>query len=93
MGNKIMKATLTALVLGASLLGGAASAQNASMTMEVALSMLELSAQRELQQYGFGDTDVMDLTLTQLAAIKAATTNNDYSDNDRKRQIGVILAN
>jgi hypothetical protein len=87
-----MKATITALALAASVLGGTAHAQNASMTMEVALSMLELSAQRELQQYGFGDTNVMDLTLTQIAGIKAATSNGDYSGNDRKRQIEVILA-
>jgi hypothetical protein len=88
-----MKATFTALALGASLLGGAASAQNASMTMEVALSMLELAAQRELQQYGYGDTDVMTLTLSQLAGIKAVTSSNDYGRAERERQIRVILAN
>jgi hypothetical protein len=88
-----MKATLTALALAASVLGGTAQAQDTSMTMEVALSMLELSAQRELKQYGYGDTNVMDLTLTQLAGIKAVTTSDDYSASDRKRQIGVILDN
>jgi hypothetical protein len=88
-----MKTTLTALALAASVLGGTAQAQNASMTMEVALSMLELSAQRELQHYGYGSTDVMDLTLSQLAGIKAATSNGDYNEGERKAQIGAILAN
>ena len=88
-----MKATFTALALAASLLGGAASAQDASMTMEVGLSMLELSAERELREYGYGDVDVMTLTLSQLAGIKAVTSSSDYSGDERERQIGVILAN
>jgi hypothetical protein len=33
----------------------------------------------------------MDLTLTQIAAIKAVTSSNDYGDSERKQQIGVIL--
>ena len=93
-----MKATITALALTASLLGGNVqaqdmSAQDMSMTMEVGLSMLELAAQHELQHYGFGDQDVMGLTLTQIASIKAVTTSSDYSDSERKQHIGVILAN
>jgi hypothetical protein len=93
LGNKTMKATITALTLAASLLGGNVQAQDMSMTMEVGLSMIELAAQRELQDYGFGDQDVMGLTLTQIASIKAVTSSNDYSDSERKQQIGVILAN
>jgi hypothetical protein len=93
LGNKTMKATITALTLAASLLGGNVQAQDMSMTMEVGLSMIELAAQRELQHYGFGDQDVMGLTLTQIASIKAVATSSDYSDSERKQQIGIILAN
>src|SRR5687768_12244626 len=92
-GNQTMKATFTALAVAASMLGGAASAQNASMTMEVALSMLELSAERALSHYGYDDTDVKGLTLSQLAGIKAVTSNGDYDEGERKAQIGVVLAN
>jgi hypothetical protein len=88
-----MKSTIAALAVAASLFGGAASAQNASMTMEVALSMLELAAERELRQYGYDETDVMALTLSQLAGIKAVTSNGDFDEGERKAQIGVILTN
>ncbi len=92
LGNKIMKATITALALAASLFGGNAQAQDMSTTMEVGLSMLELAAQHELQHYGFGDQDVMGLTLSQIASINAVATSSDYSDNERKQHIGVVLA-
>ena len=89
-----MKTTIAAIALAASLLGGSANAQDLSLanrTMDVGLSMLELSADVALKRYGFGDQNVMDLTLTQIAAIKAVTSSNDYGDNERKQQIGVIL--
>ena len=68
-----MKATIAAIAVAASLLGGSAIAQDLSLanrTMDVGLSMLELSADVALKKYGFGDQNVMDLTLTQIAAIK-----------------------
>lgn len=42
-----------------------------------ALSMLELSAQKELKSHGFADTDVMALTLSQLAQIKTIRQTSD----------------
>jgi hypothetical protein len=89
-----MKTTIAAIAVAASLLAGSANAQDLSLanrTMDVGLSMLELSAGTALKKYGFGDQNVMDLTLTQIAAIKAATSGNDYSESERKQQIGVIL--
>ncbi len=87
-----MKTTFAALAVVVSMLGGNARAQDMSMAMDVGLSMLELAAQHELQHYGFGDQNIMDLTLTQIASIKAVTTSADYSDSERKQHIGVILA-
>ena len=57
-----------------------------------ALSMLELSAQKELRDYGFADTDVMGLTLTQLAKIKTISQSSDYGSNEKTRQIERILS-
>jgi hypothetical protein len=91
-----MKTTIAAIALTAGLFGASAQAQDlalANRTMEVGLSMIELSADLALTQYGFGDQNVMDLTLTQLAAIKAVTSSNDYDDSERRQHIGVILAN
>jgi hypothetical protein len=91
-----MKTTIAAIALAAGLIGGSASAQDISLanrTMDVGLSMLELSADMALSKYGFGDQNVMDLTLTQIAAIKAVTSSGDYGDSERKQHIGVILAN
>jgi hypothetical protein len=95
-GNQTMKTTIaTTAVVASLLLGASANAQDLSLanrTMDVGLSMLELSADMALEKYGYGDQDVMDLTLTQIAAIKAVTSGNDYGDNERRQQIGVILA-
>jgi hypothetical protein len=91
-----MKTTLAAVALAASLLAGNANAQDLSLanrTIDVGLSMLELAADQALKKYGFSDQDVMDLTLTQIAAIKGVTSSGDYSENERKQHIGVILAN
>ena len=87
-----MKKTLAALALGATLIAGTASAQDTAMTMDVALSMLELSVDRELQKYGFEDQDVMNLTLNQLATIKHVAGSSDYGSNERAKQIQAILA-
>jgi hypothetical protein len=94
-GNQTMKTTIATAVVASLLLGASANAQDLSLanrTMDVGLSMLELSADMALEKYGYGDQDVMDLTLTQIAAIKAVTSGNDYGDNERRQQIGVILA-
>jgi len=60
-GEKItIGKTIAALALGASLIAGTASAQDTAMTTDVALSMLELAVDRELQKYGFEDQDIMN---------------------------------
>lgn len=84
-----MKRLALALVLASgATLGAPAFAQD----MGEALSMLELSAQRELRDYGFGDTDVMGLTLSQLAHIKTISQSSAYSSNEKMRQIEQVLA-
>ena len=83
-----MKRLALALVLASgATLGAPAFAQD----MGEALSMLELSAQKELRDYGFSDTDVMSLTLTQLAKIKTISQSSDYGSNEKMRQIEQIL--
>lgn len=86
-----MKTALTAFALATGLLAAPAIAQDANMTMDVGLSMLELAAHKELSQYGFGDFDVMDLSLNQLAKIRYVAGASDYSENDRKQQIKQII--
>jgi hypothetical protein len=84
-----MKRLALALVLASgATLGAPAFAQD----MGEALSMLELSAQKELRDYGFSDTDVMSLTLTQLAKIKTISQSSDYGSNEKMRQIERILS-
>jgi hypothetical protein len=84
-----MKRIALALVLAS---GASLAAPAFAQDMGEALSMLELSAQRELRDYGFTDTDVMRLTLSQLALIKGISQSSDYSSNDKMRQIERILA-
>jgi hypothetical protein len=83
-----MKRLALALVLASGALAAPVFAQD----MGEALSMLELSAQKELRDYGFADTDVMSLTLTQLAEIKTISQSSDYGSNEKMRQIERILA-
>ncbi len=86
-----MKTFLAASTIAVGLLSAPVFAQDANMTMDVGLSMLELSADRELTRYGFRDVDVMDLTLNQIAKIRYVATTSDFNDNDRKQQIEQII--
>jgi hypothetical protein len=61
----------------------AAAQDDMGMAMGMALSMLELSAERELRRHGFNDVDVMNLTLSQISGIRLATS--DASDNSQER--------
>jgi hypothetical protein len=61
--------------------------------MDVGPSMLEPAADMALKNYRFGDPNVMDLTLDQIATIKPATSIVDLGDCERKQGVGVILAN
>lgn len=85
-----MKRLALAFVLAS---GATLAAPAFAQDMGTALSMLELSAQKELKEYGFGSTDVMKLTLSQLAQIKTIAQASDYSTNEKTRQIQQILAN
>jgi hypothetical protein len=84
-----MKKTLTALAVAASLAGGAAFAQEAEM--DQSLSMLEVAAQRELAKVGITDVDVMTLTLSQLAEIKAITGSTDSNGEDMARAVKQVI--
>ncbi len=72
-----MTRTLTAITLAAGLAFGAvgttASAQtqtSALGTMEMGLSMLELSVARELNRIGINDVDVTELSLSQISQLQ-----------------------
>lgn len=84
-----MKRLALALVLAS---GATLAAPAFAQDMGEALSMLELSAQKELRDYGFSDVDVMSLTLTQLATIKTISQSSDYGSNEKMRQIERILS-
>lgn len=84
-----MKRLALALALAS---GAALAAPVFAQDMGEALSMLELSAEKELRDYGFADTDVMSLTLSQLAHIKNISQSSDYGSNEKMRQIERILA-
>lgn len=57
------------------------------MPMGEALSMLEISVKRELNSIGLGEVDVMLLTLSQLAEIQGAISEESISETDKRRQI------
>lgn len=84
-----MKRLALALVLAS---GATLAVPAFAQDMGEALSMLELQAQNELRDYGFADTDVMDLTLSQLAKIKTISQSSDYGSNEKMRQIEQVLS-
>jgi hypothetical protein len=83
-----MKRIALALALAS---GATLAAPVFAQDMGEALSMLELSAQKELRTYGFADTDVMGLTLSQLAQIKTIAQASDYGRNEKSKQIKQII--
>lgn len=92
-----MKHALIALALAAGCLAAPSFAAeptgtDTGMTMEVGLSMIELSAQRELDKVGLDKVDVMGLTLSQIAQIKLVANSADTGNQDMKRRIEQILA-
>jgi hypothetical protein len=85
-----MKKTLLALGLAASLSAGAAgiaSAQNTGMTMDMGLSMIELSVGNEFSRLGLGDVDVMSLTLEQVSELRNILNDSGNNDGDRTQMI------
>lgn len=91
-----MKRILTAFAVAGSLGAAApvaAEDRSAGMAMDVALSMLELSAERELRMHGITDVDVMGLTLDQLTAIRFATESDDEQGLRQQRLRQIVSAN
>ncbi len=87
-----MKSPLAAIVLAATTMTAApVVAQDSGMAMEMSLSMLELAAQRELQQLGLEDVDVMSLTLSQLSRIRLATSQDDMDQSGQAAQVRNIV--
>jgi hypothetical protein len=76
----------TAAVLAASPLSAVG-----AFAMDEELTMLEHSVNNEFAMLGITDYTMGELTLGQLAAIKAVTQNGDYSSSEKKNQIEVIL--
>jgi hypothetical protein len=89
-----MKQTLLALGLAASLsagVAGIASAQNTGMTMDMGLSMIELSVGNEFSRLGLGDVDVMSLTLEQVSELRNILNDSSNNDGDRTQMIRRVL--
>lgn len=86
-----MKTILTALTFASSLLSAPVFAQDATMTMEQGLSMLEQMAANELNSNGITGVDVMGLTLNQLAMIHGVATKSDTSETDKAQELKTIV--
>lgn len=86
-----MKRLISAAVIATFLSSGAVLAQSDSVSMDESLSMLELAAARELSKIGVTDVDVMTLTLSQLAEIKAITGATDSNGNDMARAVKQVI--
>jgi hypothetical protein len=89
-----MKKTFLALGLATALSVGAAgvaSAQNTGMTMDMGLSMIELSVGNEFSRLGLGDVDVMSLTLEQVSELRNILNDSSNNDGDRTQMIRRVL--
>ena len=84
-----MRKLMLAAALAAFPAGGFAQDKPPTAEMEQALSMLELSASKTLDMYGV-EADVMSLSLSQLAEIKAiADTGDDMSAGKQKIEAAI----
>ena len=89
-----MKKTLLSFGLAAALSAGAAgiaSAQDTGMTMDLGLSMIELSVGNEFSRLGLGDVDVMSLTLDQVVQLRNILNDSSNHDGDRTQMIRTVL--
>jgi len=86
-----MKTFLTAITLASGLLAAPVFAQDATMTMEQGLTMLEQMASNELTSNGITGVDVMTLTLNQLAMIHGVATGSDTSETDKAAELKKIV--
>jgi hypothetical protein len=88
-----MKRILSAAMLVVGLMAAPVMAQDNAATMEVGLSMLELSVGKTLAQYGIRDVDPMSLSLGQLAEIKGIVSSSDWSKDEKEKAIKATIAN
>lgn len=84
-------AALVATLSAPGLLAAPAAAQDMGATMGMALTMLELSAERELTRIGLDEVDVKSLTLQQLAAIRLATSTDEMDMTAQSAQVRRIV--
>jgi hypothetical protein len=89
-GRQDMKRMIAAFAL-ASALGASAAWAQSDMSMDEALSMLEIAAQRELTAIGVTDVDPMALSLSQLAQIRSIMGSSEYNENEKAGQIRRIV--
>lgn len=86
-----MKKIVLASLLATGLIAGTAQAQNNVATMDVGLSMLELSVMNEFTKMGITDVDPMSLTLSQLAEIRSVVSTSGRNPAEKRQQIETIL--
>lgn len=88
-----MKRIFTGMTLALGLMAGAAMAQDTGTagTMDVGLSMLELSAQKVLGQYNLEGVSAMDLNLSQLAEIKRIIGDDSVAEGEKKVAIEAAI--
>lgn len=86
-----MKRLIAATALVTAVTASALWAQS-EPSMGESLSMLEISAQRELTAIGITDVDPMSLSLSQLAQIHSVMGTSSSSGNDKAQQIRQIVS-
>jgi hypothetical protein len=85
-----MKRIVTAAALAVAVSASALWAQS-EPSMDEALSMLELSAKRELTAIGLGDVDPMSLSLNQLGRIHSIMGTGSTNEGDKAREIRQVV--
>ena len=83
--NMPLKAMLVAAAVSVSPFAAVA------QSMDTELTMLEQAVQNAFSRLGVTEYKMEDLTLGQLAEIKAVVGSGDYSEADKKRQIMQII--
>jgi hypothetical protein len=90
-----MKSAFKILALTAALAAGAAAlpaqAQDAARDMDFAITMLESTVQRGLNQLGIGDVDVMALSLNQLNQIRLVLNEDGMESGQRVAHVQNII--
>ena len=80
-----MKTILAAAALAVAASTGAVFADS------MGTSMLGIAAEREARELGVRGVDADMLTLNQIALINAVTASDDYTRNEKERQIRAII--